>query len=159
MQNAPTTNSSESAPIKRDYTPGILPKRYYTVRAAALAAMLKGEHLTGMDSVFKHSTTRLSPVICDALEKLYGWPVNHSEVVTGTSDGRITTVTAYSLSQETIAQAFEGEAREWIVKVNAARAEQRKQADKCKAEAAKRNAMRAQLRKHDPRQGDLWGGL
>ena len=159
MQNAPTINSSESAPIKRDYTPGILPKRYYTVRAAALAAMLKGEHLTGMDSVFKHSTTRLSPIICDALEKLYGWPVNHSDVLVGTNDGRIAPITTYWLSQETIAQAFEGEAREWIVKVNAARAEQRKQADKCKAEAAKRNATRAQLRKHDPRQGDLWGGL
>jgi hypothetical protein len=159
MKNAPTTNSSESAPDKRDYTPGILPKRCDTVRAAALAAMLEGEHLTGLDSVFKHSTTRLSAVICDALEKKYGWPINHSEVLIGTSDGRITPVTTYWLSQETIAQAFEGEARTWIMKVKVARAEQRKQVGKCKAEAAKRNAIRAQLRKHDPRQGDLWGGL
>lgn len=156
MKNAPTTNSSESAPDKRNYTPGTFPKKTDTVRAAALAAMLDGESLTGMDSVFKHSTTRLSSVICDGLEKLYNWPVKRTDLVVGTSDGRIVTIVAYWLDPETISRAFDAGACDWVKKVNADRAKRRKQASKCKANAAGKNAVRRQV---DPRQGNLWGEL
>jgi hypothetical protein len=156
MENAPTTNSSESAPDKRDYTPGELLKRIDTVRAAALAAMLEGADLTGMDSVFKHSTTRLSAVI-HALTNRYGWQFERRDFATGTSDGRTAWISMYWLPQETIAQAFEDGAREWIERVKVARAERRKNANKCKASAAKKNAARARLRKQDPRQGAFWG--
>ena len=156
MKNAPTTNSSESAPDKRNYTPGTFPKKTDTVRAAALAAMLEGESLTGMDSVFKHSTTRLSPVICDGLEKLYNWPVKRSDLVVGTNDGRMATIVAYWLDPETISRAFDAGARDWIEKVNADRAKRRTQAGNCKANAARKNAARQQV---DPRQGSLWGDL
>jgi hypothetical protein len=158
MKNAPTTISSESAPDKRDYTPGELPNRIDTVRAAALAAMLEGSDLTGMESVFKHSTTRLSAVI-HALTKRYEWKFETRDIATGTNDGRETWITAYWLPQETIAKAFEAGAREWIESVKAARAERRKQSGKCKISAALKNAARNQQRKQDPRQGNLWGAI
>jgi hypothetical protein len=156
MKNAPTTFSNESAPDKRDYTPGELPVRIDTVRADALAAMLEGNDSTGMASVFKHSTTRLSAVI-HALTNRYGWQFERRDFAVGTNDGRTPMITVYWLPQETIAKAFEAGAREWIESVNAARAERRKQAGKCKASATKMNAARARLRKQDPRQGAFWG--
>ena len=158
MENTPTKNSSESAPDKRDYTPVSLPKRVNTVRAAALAAMLEGEHLTGMDSVFSHSTTRLGAVI-HILTKLYGWEIDRNDLAVGTKDGRETWVTSYWLSQATIAAAFEAGAREWIDRVREARAERRKQASKCQASAARRNEALRKMRRQDPRQGSLWGEL
>lgn len=154
MKNAPTTND-ESAPDKRDYTPGTLPVRHNTVRAAVLAAMLEGAAMTGMESVFAQSTTRLAAVICE-VAKRYGWNFDRGDVAVGTKDGRITSVTTYWLPQETIARAFALGARLWVDQVKAARADSRKNANKCKADAARINAMR---RKSDPRQGAFWGDL
>lgn len=152
MNNGPVTNSDDSG------NAGVLPKRVNTVRAAALAAMLEGEHLTGMDSVFKHSTTRLGAVI-HIMAKLYEWGIERNDLVVGTKDGRETFVTSYWLSQATIAAAFEAGAREWIERVKVARAERRKLASKCQASAAKRNEALRRMRKQDPRQGSLWGEL
>jgi hypothetical protein len=156
MKNAPTAYNDESAQDKRNYTVGELPKRSDTVRSAALAAMLESSCLTGMDSVFAHSTTRLSAVVY-ALENRYGWTIQRHDVAVDTADGRVAWVTTYWLPQETIARAFEMGFREWIESVKAARAKRRKQASKKKMAAVQTSAVRNQLRKQDPRQGALWG--
>lgn len=155
MKNAIIQNSNDSAPIKRDYKAGQLPTRTNTVRSHVLADFLESKALTGMEGVFKQNTTRLSAVVF-ALTHSYGFEAERCDVVTGTNDGRITTIASYWLPQEVIAFAFDFlGAREWIAKVRAARADRRKQSAKCKTEAAKRNAKKYVL--SDPRQGDLWG--
>lgn len=156
MKNAPTANSNESAPDKRDCTPGILPHRVNTVTAEVLAVMLESGRLSGMESVFNQSTTRLSAFVCH-LQKHYGWHIERESKVVDTKDGRTPQIIIYWLSQDSITAAFEGGAREWIDSVKAARAERRKQANKNKMSAAQKSAARSQLRKQDPRQGGLWG--
>ena len=155
MKNAPVQTTNESAPYKRDYTPGTLPKHINTVTAAVMVALLESKTLTGMESVFKEHTTRLGAVIY-YLESRYSWTIERRTVSTGTNDGRVAEISAYWLPQETIARAFEAGAREWIERVKAARAERRKKADKCKADAARRNLHR-RFKMPDPRQGGLWG--
>lgn len=155
MKNAPTTYSDESAPNKRDYNLGIMPIRRNTVTSAVLAGLLESNVLTGMDSVFKQSTTRLSAVVY-RLERDYGWHIERRDIATGTTDGRIASIAAYWLPQATIAQAFAMGARAWIDSVKAARAKRREEASKCKAAAAQINAARKKFTTHDPRQGALW---
>lgn len=157
MKNAPVQTTNESAPGKRDYTPGTLPKRINTVTASVLVALLESHNITCMESVFKQNTTRLGAFI-HRLTRDYGWHIDRRDIATGTNDGRIATITAYWLPQETIARAFEAGARAWIYRVKTARAEQRKQADKCKADAARRN-LHSRFKTPDPRQGGLWGEL
>jgi len=156
MKNAPTTNSNESAPDKRDYTPGALPKRINTVVSAVIAALLESKKLTGMESVFNESTTRLAAIV-HYVEKHYDWAIQRCDMTVNTSDGRTTLISVYWLPQETIALAFDAGAREWIDSVKAARAVRRKQAEKNKMSASQKSAARRQLRKQDPRQGGLWG--
>lgn len=155
MKNAPIQTTNESAGGTANYTPGKLPKRKNTVVAAVLASLLESRAMTGMESVFKQSTTRLGAVI-HYLENKYDWQIPRRSVATGTNDGRVAEVSAYWLPQATIAQAFEAGARDWIESVKAARTERRKQSDKCKADAALRNA-RKHFKSHDPRQNILWG--
>ena len=156
MKTPPNQTAFVSAPDKRNYTPGTLPIRCNTVTAAVLAGLLESNTLTGMDSVFKQSTTRLGAVI-HRLEREYGWHIDRRDIATGTNDGRIASISAYWLPQATIAQAFEVGAREWIDNVKSARAERRKQSGKCKADAARLNAARKHLKIQDPRQENLWG--
>lgn len=158
MKNAPTEINDESAPDKRDSTLGTFPKRRNTVIAGVLAALMESKTITSMDSVFSMSTTRLAAFI-HRLEQRYGWAIDRHDVATGTNDGRESWVTAYWLLPTAIAKAFDLGAREWVDGVKAASAERRKLAGKCKAEAAKKNAIRNKLRKQDPRQGRLWGEL
>jgi hypothetical protein len=158
MKNAPAANSNESAPDKRDSTPGTFPKRRNTVTADVLAALMESKVITGMDSVFAMSTTRLAAFIC-RLGKRYGWTIERHDVAAGTNDGRESWVTAYWLPPTTIARAFALGAREWVDGVKAASAERRKLAGKCKTEAAKKNAIRNKLRPQDPRQGRLWDDM
>ena len=158
MKNAPIQNTNESAPDKRDYTPGTLPKHINTVTASVMVALLESSTMTGMESVFKEHTTRLSAVINYLESPRYGWHIDRRDMATGTSDGRIASITAYWLPQATIAQAFEAGARDWICKVKAARAERRKLADKCKSDAARINLHR-RFKTPDPRQGGLWGEI
>ncbi len=155
MKNAPVQDTNESALDRRDYTPGRLLNRVNTVRASVLSSLLQGNALTGLESVFKDSTTRLGAVIF-VLENDYGWIVDRRDIATGTSDGRVALITSYWLSQDTIGQAFAMGARDWIEKVKAARAERRKLAGKCKSDAATLNARR-RFKIHDPRQSDMWG--
>lgn len=156
MENAPDQTTIESAVRQRNYTPGTLPKRINTVTAAVLAGLLESNALTGMDSVFKQNTTRLGAVV-HRLEREYGWCIDRRDIATGTNDGRIATISAYWLPQAMIAQAFDAGARAWIDSVKAARAERRKQSDKCKTDAARLNAARKHCKSHDPRQDNLWG--
>jgi len=155
MKNAPVQTTNEGAGGTANYTPGQLPKKRNTVVAAVLASLLESRAMTGMESVFKQSTTRLGAVI-HYLENKYDWQIPRRDVATGTSDGRVANVSAYWLPQATIAKAFDAGAREWIESVKAARAERRKQSDKCKVDAAQRNA-RKHFKCHDPRQDNLWG--
>ena len=154
MKTPPNHTEFESAPDKRDYTPGSIPKRINTVTAAVLAGLLESKEFTGMESVFKQSTTRLSAVI-DYLEKRYGWSIDRRKIAVGTSDGRIPDISIYWLPQATIAEAFESGAREWIKTVNNARLERRKHANECKVKAAQKNAAQKPF-KQNPRQDNLW---
>lgn len=156
MKNAPIQTTNEGAGDTADYTPGKLPKRKNTVVAAVLASLLESKAMTGMESVFKQSTTRLGAVI-HYLENKYDWQIPRRSVATGTSDGRVAEVSAYWLPQTTIANAFDAGARDWIDSVKTARAERRKQSEECKAEAARINAARKQFKIQDPRQTNLWG--
>ncbi len=142
MKNAPVQTTNESAPDKRNYTPGRLPKRINTVTADALAALLESQTMTGIESVFKRNTTRLSAVIHYLETPRYGWTIDRRTVSTGTNDGRVTEITEYWLPPETIAQAFEAGTREWIERVKVARTEQRKQAGACKRVAIHKNDIR-----------------
>ncbi len=155
MKNAPVQNTNESAPDKRNYTPGTLPKHCNTVTASVLAALLESNTITGMESVFKEHTTRLGAVI-HYLDGQYGWHIDRRDIATGTNDGRIATITAYWLPQETIEMAFEAGAREWIIRVKVARAERRKQARKCKDEAAQINAHKY-FKTKIPKPDRFWG--
>jgi len=155
MKTPPNQTAFESAPDKRDYNPGTLLKRINTVRASVLSSLLQGQPLTGLDSVYEEATTRLSAVIF-VLENDYGWHIERRDIAVGTSDGRIAMITAYWLPQAIIAQAFASGARDWVDKVKAARVERRKQAAKCKSDAAKINARRY-FKAQDPRQVSLWG--
>lgn len=152
MKNAPVQTTNEGAPDSANSNTGTLPNRVNTVTAAVLASLLESRSLTGMESVFKQSTTRLGAVI-HRLERGYGWRINRRDMATGTNDGRIATIASYWIPQEAIGKAFEAGARNWIERVKVARAERRKLSDKCKTEALKINA-----RRHfDPRQENLWG--
>lgn len=153
MKNAPTTNSNESAPGKANYTVGIRPARTNTVLACVLARLLEGESLTGMESVFKQSTTRLSAFI-HRLSRHYGWAIESTTLVAGTNDGRIAYISSYWLPSPVIASAFETGSREWIEKVNRAREQRKNHSNYCKSKAAKINAVRLP----DPRQNNLWEG-
>jgi len=156
MKNAPIQTTNEGAVGTANYTPGGLPKRKNTVVAAVLASLLESRAMTGMESVFKQSTTRLGAVI-HYLENKYDWHIDRRDVATGTNDGRVASVSAYWLPQATIARAFDAGAREWIESVKTARAERRKQAEKCKADADRINAARRHFKTQDPRQDNLWG--
>lgn len=153
MKNAPTTNSNESAPDKRNYTPGILPKKTNTVTSGVLAYLLENQSPTGMEAVFKMSTTRLAAVI-HYLGKKYAWNIERDDKAAGTNDGRISWITVYWLPQGTISSAFAQGARDWIDVVKASRAKQRKFSDKCKQLANKINTCRQRV--SDPRQTSFW---
>lgn len=133
---------------------GGFPTRHGTVVAEVICRLLEGESLTGMDAVFRCSTTRLAAVI-HYLASEYGWHTGHADIVVGTSDGRVTTIRAYFLPREVIRRAFDAGALAFCRSVKEARAKTRKQASKARAEAAKRNAARAA--KFDPRQRPLFG--
>lgn len=151
MKNAPTTNSSESVPNKRDYTPGTLPIRRNTVMAAVLAGLLESKVITSVDSVIAQSAPPLTTVI-RTLEKRYNWKIERRDVATGKNDGRIECDTAYLLPEETITQAHEMGVQSWIDDVHAAHG-------KIKQQTNKKKASRNQPREQDPRQRDLWGEL
>lgn len=120
---------------------GVLPTRVNTVTASFLAALLEGSTLTGMEAVFRQSTTRAAAWV-HYLEGKYGWNIERREVADGTNDGRISWVTRYWLSDESIEAAFAAGARDWIDRVQAAVSKRRANASEVKARAARLNAGR-----------------
>jgi hypothetical protein len=134
---------------------GDLPSRKDTVRAEVLSRLLCGERMTGMEGVFKASTTRLSAVI-HAFECQYGWGVDRRDKVVGSSDGRIPTICEYWLSPDVIELAAAADAGAWCAEVRAARRALRAQAADAKRTAAKANARRTSPPYYG--QGDLFGG-
>ncbi len=151
MKTPPNQTTFESAPRKANYTPGRLPTRKNTVTAEVIATLLESKVMTGMESVFKQSTTRLSAVI-GYLKHDYGWHTESRNIAAGTKDGRVSYISAYWLPRVAIEKAFEAGARKWIDEVKIERAKRRKLSSKCKEQAAKLNA----ARKVDPRQSNLW---
>ena len=154
MKSARPQNAGTSAREQGHFTPGTLPSRCDTVTAAVLAAMLEGQELTGLDAVYGQHTTRLSAFIL-SLAREYGWHIARRRIATGTNDGRISWISAYSLPQATRIAAFDAGARQWVDEVKEARARLRKTAPKCKAKAARINAMRD----IEARQMSLWGAM
>ncbi len=120
---------------------GRFPKRVNTVLAQSLADLLAGLRLTGMDSVFDASTTRLAHHIY-AIGRDHGWVIERVEKVTGTSDGRVQAISEYFITPELIEAAFEQGAREWITRVRAARRARRAQAAEARRAAERANAAR-----------------
>ncbi|MFC5427213.1 hypothetical protein ACFPTO_00050 [Paraburkholderia denitrificans] len=150
MKNARSQREGTSAKDQGYFTVGALPKRTNTVTAGVLATLLEGDVVTGMEAVFKQSTTRAAALIY-YLEADYGWHIERRDIATGTNDGRVAWVSVYWLAAQAREAAFAAGARAWIDDVKVAADKRRKQRAAVKVSAAKLNARRI-----DPRQGDLW---
>lgn len=153
MRNAQPHNKAELSPLNSANSIGSFPLRKDTVIAEVLTQLVRGKTLTGMDSVRKANTTRLSAFI-HSLEKQYDWIVARHDVFVGTGDGRMPTITAYYLERPAIRSAFDRGALAFCRAVDSAREKQRQNASKLKREATKRNSIKAAARR-DPRQFDL----
>ncbi len=153
MSNAQPHNKVEPSAVNSANSIGSFPLRKDTVTAEVLTQLLRGETLTGMDSVRKANTTRLGAFIF-TLEKNYGWTISRHDVFVGTGDGRMPTITAYYLERSTIRVAFDFGALAFCRAVDSARDKQRQNASKLKREANKRNSIKAAARR-DPRHFDL----
>lgn len=161
MKTPDPTKAESSAPHSAHFINiavafGRFPIHKNTVTAEVLTRLLEGGNLTGMDAVYKCSTTRLAAAV-HYLEQGYGWTIDRTDIDVGTNDGRIAIVKVYYLSRATIRGAFEAGALEFCRSVKMARANTRKHAPKAKADAAKRNAARAAA-KFDTGQRSLFGG-
>lgn len=135
---------------------GTFPVRHNTVTAELLCRLCNGETLTGMDAVFGCSTTRLAAGI-HYLNGKYGWNIDHVDIDVGTNDGRVALIRAYFLPRAVIRRAFDAGALEFCRSVKAARAAKRKDADKAKETAHRRNAARSAA-KFNPHQDSLFAG-
>ena len=153
MSNAQLHNKVELSAVNSANSNGSFPLRKDTVTAEVLTQLLRGETLTGLDSVRKANTTRLGAFIF-TLEKNYGWTIARHDVFVGTGDGRMPTITAYYLERSTIRAAFDRGALAFCRAVDSAREKQRQNASKLKREANMRNSINAAARR-DPRQFDL----
>ena len=153
MKNTQPHKKVELSAVNSANSIGSFPVRKDTVTAEVLTQLLRGETLTGLDSVRKANTTRLGAFIF-TLEKNYGWTIARHDVFVGTGDGRMPTITAYYLERSTIRAAFDFGALAFCRAVDSARDKQRQNASKLKREAYKRNSIKAAARR-DPRQFDL----
>jgi hypothetical protein len=135
---------------------GKFPDRRNTLQAEVLACFLQGERMTGLESVFAHSTTRLASAV-HILRKKFGWHIEGQSIAVAPKDGRIEEITVYFMSRQTIAAAFDAGAAAFIADVKEQRRELRKGVRKARSEASRRNAARAASR-IDPAQGDLFQG-
>lgn len=147
MKTPAATEITTSALDSLNSKPGNLPSRQNTVLAEVLAQLLEGSKLTGMDAVFDAHTTRLSHHIY-ALRRQHGWQaIRDHDVVVGTKDGRVQTISVYELPAAVIEQAMNAGARPWINGVRAARRALRAKAAQARREAERRNAAR---KRHTP---------
>ena len=160
MENARNTPKDEAsapgtgAPI---LARGMLPVKQNTVTADVLARLIAGERLTGLESVFDCSTTRLAAVV-GYLGKDYAWNIQRDDKAIGCRDGRVTRVSVYWLCPNQTEAALAAGAGAWCQEVRAARRALRAKAAKARIEAARANARKAARRAEvDPRQGGLFG--
>ncbi len=86
--------------------------------------LLKAARLSGMDAVFDASTTRLA-VFIHSLKRKHRWDIDHTDEVIPTSDGRVTEIRRYHLSQDVIDTAMQAGGREFCESVADARAKLR----------------------------------
>lgn len=133
---------------------GTFPERKNTVIAEVLAHLLDGRRLTGLESVFESSSTRLAHHV-HALGKNHGWAIDRREKLVGTSDGRVQAVSEYWLDPDVIEVAMKLGAREWISSVRRARVARRAKAAEAKREAERQNV--ARRRTPTPDQMGLFG--
>ena len=103
---------------------GTFPKRRDTVTAEALARLLKGEKLTGMDAVFDCNTTRFADHVHRLCHR-YGWRIESQDVQVRTKDGRATQVSEYWLPPGVIEAATAAGGAEFCADVREARAKRR----------------------------------
>ena len=137
---------------------GMLPARQNTVTADVLARLIAGERLTGLESVFDCSTTRLAAVV-GYLGKDYAWNIQRYDKAIGCRDGRVTQVRVYWLCPNQTEAALAAGAGPWCQEVRAARRALRAKAAKARIEAARANARKAARRAEvDTRQGGLFDG-
>ena len=137
---------------------GMLPVKQNTVTSDVLARFIAGERLTGLESVFDCSTTRLAAVV-GYLGKDYAWNIQRDYKAVGCRDGRVTRVSVYWLCPNQTEAALAAGAGAWCQEVRAARRALRAKAAKARIEAARANASKAARRaaEVDPRQGGLFG--
>lgn len=157
MKTPDTTKAVSSATRQgAQIMPFHFPPRTNTACAEILARLLCGEVLTGMDGVFDASTTRLAAHV-HYLAENYSVPTEVNDRAVGCNDGRVVTVTAYSLPHSVIQRARAAGAARWIASVRADRAALRAKAAQAQQEAARMNAAR---KRHAPLpgQGDLFVG-
>ncbi len=138
-----------------DCRPGRFPARRNTVIAEALAHLLDGYRVTGMEVVFGMSSTRLAHHI-HALGKNHDWTIQRCDKVVGCSDGRVQKISEYWLEPDVIETAMALGAREWITSVRKARAALRKKSEEARRRAAAVEAVRK--RQPPPGQLGLFGG-
>lgn len=156
MKNAlPHNQAEQSAPNKRNFNGiGVLPSRKNTVTADVLARFLNGERLTGLDTVYEASTTRLGAVVF-YLANNYGWQLQSIDKAAGCNDGRVAWVSEYFLPAEVITRAMAAGADCWCKQVREARRALRTNAALARTQAARAND--AARRSNQTRQAGQWG--
>ena len=152
MKTPRPAKAEQSAPNSANFTvPGGFPARKNTVTADTLAKLLSGYKLTGIESVFSSSTTRLGAFV-HRLTDEYDWQIERADKAQGCADGRVSWVKEYWFDPELIARAMAAGAAGWCEEVHAAR-----RARRAKAAEARRKADRANAaRKTRPHPGQ-WG--
>lgn len=158
MKKRPNTKSELSAAGQAGDILGELPPKSNSVQAEVLSLLLKGRTLTGMESVFKSSTTRLAAHV-HILCKKYGWEIEARERATGCNDGRVAYIAEYRLPPDALALAnARRDIADFCTKVNAARLQLRKKAGIAERIAAAKNKARG-IQHCNSAQFNLWGDV
>lgn len=158
MKKRPNTKSELSAAGQAGDILGELPPKSNSVQAEVLSLLLKGRTLTGMESVFKSSTTRLAAHV-HTLCKKYGWEIEARERATGCTDGRLAYVAEYRLPPDALALASaRRDIAEFCKQVHRARLQLRKHAAMAERIAAMKNKARG-IQPSNSAQFNLWGDV
>lgn len=92
-----------------------------TMRAEALAVLLRSDDMAGVESMFAHRKVSLGTVM-KALMRKYGWPIERRDFPVNTDDGRGAWASVYCLPQEVIDAALEAGGQDWLDGMKAMRA-------------------------------------
>ena len=155
MKKRPNTKSELSAAGQAVQILGELPPQKNSVQAEVLSLFLKGRSLTGMESVFKSSTTRLAAYVHILRKK--GWGIEARERATGCTDGRVAYIAEYRMEPDALALAnAEQDIAKFCKQVQSARLQLRKHAAMAERIATERNKARG-IQPSNPAQANLWG--